>query len=77
MKNNCLFWAIVDAYKNGKYVVARKSHHDFKWPGPHLHFLTIPKWIVDKYAESFVPDKENLGTFPLPFFKGHIKKGDD
>lgn len=75
--NNCLLWAIRDAIKNNKYVVIRNTHHDFSCPGPHLHFLTVPKWVIDKYAESFVPIIDDLGKWPCPLFKGHVVKGDD
>lgn len=76
--NNCLFWALRDAVKNNKYIVIRKTHVDYNCPGPHLHFLTVPKWIIDKYAESFVPLPDDLDDkWPCPLFKGHVVKGDD
>lgn len=75
-RNNCLFFAITEVLKENKYVVIRKSRHNHKWPICHYHFLVIPKEIVDKYALSFIPEKETLGDYPCPFFKGSIVKGD-
>jgi len=73
---NCLFFAIRKAIKEDKYVVMRKSRHDHKWPIGRVHFLVVPKWIIDEYAESFCPTADDLGSFPCPLFKGEVKKGD-
>jgi hypothetical protein len=74
--NNCLFFAVLEALKKGKYIVIRKSYKDYYWPFCHYHFLVIPKEIIDKHAEAFVPEIEDLGSFPLPVFWGFINKGD-
>ena len=72
--NNCLFFAIKEAIKNGKSIVIQRSKHNHNWWFCRYHILVLPKKIVDKYAESFVPDAETLGDWPCPLFKGHIKK---
>ena len=74
--SNCLLFAALDAIKNDKYVVIRKSHMHHRWPFCHYHFLTVPKHIIDEYAESFVPEAGDTRDFPPPLFKGHVKKGD-
>lgn len=76
-KSNCLIFAIAKAIKEDQYIVIRKSHKSFKWPFCHYHFLVIPKEIVDECAMSFVPDQGDLGDWPSPLFKGHVKHGDD
>lgn len=74
--NNCLFFAIWRSIKNDKYIIIRKTRRKYLWPFCRYHFLVIPKDIVDKYAESYVPKKDDLGKLPLPWFRGYIKKGD-
>jgi len=74
--NNCLIFAILEAIKNDKYIVIRKSKHTYKWPFCHYHFLVMPKEIVDEYATAYVPIKKSLGNWPSPLFQGRIKKGD-
>ena len=74
--NNCLFFAVLEAIRNDKYIVIRKSNRNYRWPFCHYHFLVLPKDIVDKHAESYVPIAKTLGDYPCPLFKGFIKKGD-
>ena len=76
MVDNCLFFAVRKAIAEDKYIVMRKSRHDHKGTTGRVHFLVVPKWIIDKYAESFCPIEDDLGSFPCPMFKGRIRKGD-
>lgn len=73
--NNCFIFAILEAIKHDKYVVIRKSKHNHKCL-IKLHFLVVPKDVVDKYAISYIPIKKSLGNYPCPFFSGRVKKGD-
>jgi len=74
--SNCLIFAILEAIKNDKYIVIRKTKMNHKCPFCKYHFLAVPKEIIDKYAESYVPKVSSLGDYPLPLFRGHIVKGD-
>ena len=76
MLSNCFLFAVRRAINDNEYIVIRKTRHQYKWPFCKYHFLVVPKEIIDKYAESYVPEKEDLGDWPCPLFKGKIKKGD-
>lgn len=71
--NNCLFFALRMWWDRGGYLCIRKSRHrhwflrvHILWhpPEPHTHFT------------HFVPDKDDLGRFPPPLFRGYVKHGD-
>lgn len=74
--SNCLIFAALEAIKKGKYIVFRKTRRRHNWPFFNYHVLTIPAEIVDQYAESFVPENDDLGPWPPPIFIGRVKKGD-
>lgn len=75
MKGNCLFFALNRWFKNGGYLVIRKSRHGF-FP----HFIWC-KDLKDAEIEHFVPtDPKNVVIKALVhklFFKGYIKKDDN
>lgn len=69
MRSNCLIFALCQWYKNGGYLVVRKSRWGW-WP----HFL----WSADlKSFEQFAPTNPVHKKFPPFLFKGSIKIGDD
>ena len=74
--NNCLLFAVLEAIRNDKYIVIRKTRRNYRWPCCRYHFLVVPKSIIDEFAESYLPEAETLGDWPCPLFKGVIKKGD-
>jgi len=74
--SNCLIFAVLEAIKKGKYIVFRKTRHKHNWFCFNYHVLTIPPEIVEQHAESFVPEKGDLGPLPQPLFRGRVKKGD-
>jgi hypothetical protein len=64
--SNCLFFVITKLWREGGYLVARKSHHGW-WP----HFY----WSSDLVTFlEFIPDaKHKSGLFfPPPIFHGHV-----
>jgi len=76
--NNCFIYALWRHFRNGDYIVIRRTRHKYWWPFCKHHYLVLPKNIgnICPYFESYHPDKEDLGKLPCPLFKGHITKGD-
>lgn len=73
MRNNCLLWALKRWKNDGGYLCFRTSRHNHWFI--RMHVLWHPP-KPNKYFEHFAPDKEDLGKFPSPLFKGKITKGD-
>jgi len=65
--------------KEGAYIsfTFRWTKHEHRWPCFKYHVFVTPRWVIEKYAESYVPDKKTLGDWPCPLFRGFIKKGDN
>lgn len=77
-RDNCLSWAMRKHDEDGGYIVIRWCRSNkvrwLNWP----HFL----WLDKKHGEHlmhYVPvEKDHDEKFvPHPWFKGHIKKGDN
>lgn len=77
-RDNCLTWAMKKCDNDGGYLVIRWNRTSkfklLRWP----HFL----WLNPKQhqnLESWQPleDTHSEKIFPLPWFDGHIKKGDN
>lgn len=68
--NNCLFWALKKWFKDGGYIVIRRSKY-----GWFPHFLWMCKDTI--ILESYVPKNPKKRTFPPILFRGHVKRGDE
>ena len=69
MKSNCLIYALLKWYREGGYLVIRKSR--FGWWPHFLHMDTARK--ITHYS----PQHKYNRWFPPLLFKGRVVKGDE
>ncbi len=67
MRSNCLFFALHRFWRDGGYVVMRRSRHNSLWP----HFLWTENLLCFLSFEA-IHGRRLLAWFPF-YFSGYIK----